>query len=272
MNILKKLVAVIVILALVNIGFIWYGQTSFDATVKTLAKAFAENNETTPRSNKRLPDPLLKYIDESKAKEHSYKTLVLQLEGEYRSRPKSKWAQMHALALLRPSCDMLWAIRLESNPIVTFNALETYHGAKATMEMLLFGIIPTGKREGEKFARSELARVLAYSVYNPLLFEREGVEFTQLDANRVEAVAKDGNISASVTFLFNPKGEIVEVQSKDRLRPVKGGLQPAFWRMKILSYREVDGIKIPENVEEHWVIEGNEFPYLRAKVDMAKRL
>lgn len=272
MNLIKKLIAVIAVLAIVNIGFVWYGQASFDATVKTLAKAFAENNKTLASSKRELPEAIKRYIEFSKAKESPYETLVIQFDGEYRSKPKSKWAKMHALALLRPSFDMLWAIRLKSNPIVTFNALETYHSSNATMQMLLFGIIPTGKREGEAFARSELARVLAYSIYNPALFEREGIEYKEIDPLHTIATATDGNITASVTFISLPTGEIIEAQSGDRVRPVKGGLQPAYWRMKIGSYAEVDGLRLPKEMEEHWVIEGNELPYFRAKVDMAKRL
>ncbi|WP_456401636.1 DUF6544 family protein [Hydrogenimonas sp.] len=272
MHIVKKLIAVLVILVLVNVGFIWYGQASFDATVKTLGKAFAENNETLPAAQTPPPAIIASAIQKSGVDTHPYTTLVLQFEGDYRSKPAAKWMPMHALALLRPTPDMLWGIRLESNPIVTFNALETYHAGRASMEMLLFGIIPTGKREGEAFARSELARVLAYGLYNPALLSCGCIEYRTIDDRHVEATIHDGNLTASVVFAADESGDIVEVTSRDRLRPVKGGLEPTGWRMRIDSYTTADGLRIPGEVEESWIVEGNTLPYSRGRIASAKRL
>ena len=272
MGILKKLIAVLVILILVNIGFVLYGQASFEATIKTLGKAFAENNATEPVA-KRLPENIRSYIQKSGLEKNPYKILALQLEGQYRNKPSSKWMKMHALALLRPSADMLWGIRLESNPIVTFNALETYHAGKASMQMLLFGIIPTGEIENSAFARSELARVLAYGAYNPALLKLAAIEYRAIDDRRVEATIRDANISATVTFFITPAGDIAEVTSQDRIRPLKqGGMQRAGWRMRILSYGEFDGLRLPREVEEAWIIDGNALPYSKTLLDSAKRL
>ncbi|BBG66824.1 hypothetical protein NNO_2121 [Hydrogenimonas sp.] len=272
MGILKKLTAAIVLLLLLNIGFVWYGQASFEATVKTLAKSFTEVNATLPY---RTPsaENIRRYLEKSGVEEHPYRTLAVQLEGEYRNKPSSKWAKMHALALLRPSADMMWAIRLESNPVVKFNALETYHGGHASMQMLLFGIIPTGEIENGLFARSELARVLAYGLYNPALLKLASIEYKRVDESRTEATIHDGNLSATVTFISSPEGDIVEVFSGDRVRPLKGGgLQQAAWRMKILSYGEFDGLRLPKDVVESWVIDGNDLDYSKTVLDSAKRL
>ena len=272
MGIIKKLTAVIIILLLVNIGFIWYGQASFEATVKTLAKSFAENNATAPIGNPAVKN-IQKYVEKSGLKEHPYKTLAVQLEGEYRNKPSSKWAKMHALALLRPSADMMWAIRLENNPIVTFNALETYHAGRASMQMLLFGIIPTGEIDNEKFARSELARVLAYGVYNPALLKLASIEYSAVNESKTVATIHDGNLSASVTFVTAQNGDIIEVYSNDRIRPLKkGGVQQTAWHMHILSYGEFDGLHLPKDVEESWIVDGNRLIYSKSRLDSAKRL
>ncbi len=272
MHLVKKLVAVIVILILVNAGFIWYGQANFEATVKTLSKAFTENNATLRIFKTELPKSIERFLESSGVVNAPYKTLVLQFEGEYRSKPSSRWANMHALALLRPSADMLWGVRLKSNPVVTFNALETYHAGHAYMKMLLFGIVPTGKIEGEEFTRSELARVLAYGVYNPALLKYEKIQYRTIDKSSIEAKIFDGNLSASVTFTFNESGLITEISSQDRVRPVKDGFKPAQWHMKIYSYGVFDGLTLPKKAEESWVIDGNEIIYSKSTLDSVKRL
>ncbi len=272
MGIFKKLTAVIIILVLANIGFIWYGQASFEATVKTLAKSFTENNTTANLGDPAAED-IEKYIEKSGLKEHPYKTIAVQFEGEYRNRPSSKWAKMHSLALLRPSADMMWAVKLETNPVVTFNALETYHAGRASMQMLLFGIIPTGEVEGKEFARSELARLLAYSVYNPALLELPSIEYRAVDERRTEATIHDGNISATVTFVTSSNGDIVEITSGDRVRPLKkGGFMRTAWRMQINSYGEFDGLRLAKDVVEAWIVDGNSIEYSKSRLDSAKRL
>ncbi len=272
MGILKKLLITAILLVLVNVGFVLYGEASFEATLKSLGKAFAENNTTEPAS-KSLPKSIEGYIQKSGLEKSPYKTLVLQLEGKYRNKPSSKWMNIHALALLRPSADMLWGIRLKSNPIVTFHAIETYHDQKAAMQMLLFGIIPTGEIDNEAFARSELARLLAYGVYNPALLKIASVEYNPLDERRVEATIRDKNLSASVIFHIAPSGDITEVTSGDRIRPLKsGGMQKALWRMQILSYGEFDGLRMPKETKEEWIVEGNALPYSKTLLDSAKRL
>ncbi len=272
MGILKKVIAVSVILVLVNVGFVLYGQASFEATLKTLGKAFAENNATEPVAQS-LPAAIERYIQKSEVIKHPYETIVLQFGGEYRNKPTSKWMKMHALALLRPSADMLWGIRLKSNPIVTFNALETYHDQNASMQMLLFGIIPTGEIGNEAFARSELARLLAYGAYNPAILRISAITYKPLDDRRIEATIRDGDLSASVTFYITPAGEIAEVTSTDRIRPLKkGGMQKVLWRMRILSYGEFDDLHLPKEVEEAWIVDGNPLPYSNTVLDSAKRL
>ncbi len=272
MGILKKIAAVIVILVLANIGFIWYGQASFEATVKTLAKSFVDNN-TTPNPTVPAIENIKRHIEKSGLREHPYKSIAVQLEGEHRSGPSSKWAKMHSLALLRPSADMMWAVKLDTNPIVTFNALETYHAGRSSMQMLLFGIIPTGEVSGEEFARSELARLLAYSVYNPALLELPSIEYRAVDGSRTAATIHDGNISATVTFVTSADGEIIEVTSSDRVRPLKkGGFMRTAWRMRIGSYGEFDGLRLAKDVVEAWIVDGNAVEYSRSRLDSAKRL
>ena len=269
--VLKKILALIVMIVLVNIGFVWYGQASFDTTFQSLAKAFSENNETCGKHSS-LPSPVEHYLERSNVSSNSYRTILLQLDGIYKKRPGSKPIEMHALALLRPTPDMLWAVRLNANPLVTFNALETYHGGHAVMQMSLFGIVPTGEFDSERFARSELARVLAYALFNPLLLSCDAVTYkTNVEGQTVTTI-HDGETDASVTFLTNDEGEIVELFSDDRARPAKDGLQPARWRMKILSYGNLDGLRLPKEIEESWIVDGAPFIYASYTVTSAKRL
>ncbi|WP_456449619.1 DUF6544 family protein [Hydrogenimonas sp.] len=268
---IRKIIAVIVVLVVANVGFVWYGQASFDTTFQSLAKAFSENNATAIRQPN-PPAAIARQIERSKIAQNGYGTIVLQLEGTYRRKPSSKAIAMHALALLRPTPDMLWAVRLESNPIVTFNALETYHGGRAKMQTMLFGIIPTGEFDSEAFAKSELTRVLAYALFNPALLACECIAYEPVDAHRTRATISDGGISVTVLFESDEKGDIVKVTSDDRVRPVKGGMAPAPWQMTVQNYGDLDGLRIPVSVEEAWILEGKPAVYADYRVTSAKRL
>ena len=269
--VLKKIVALLVILIVANVGFMWYGQASFDATFQSLAKAFAENNATMARHGQ-TPPAIAKHLEQSRVRTHGYKTLLLQMDGLYRKKPSSKPIEMHALALLRPFPDMLWAVRMKSNPLVTFNALETYHAGRATMQTMLFGIVPTGTFDSETFARSELARLLAYALFNPALLECGCIDYEPIDERHTRAAIHDGNLTAAVVFESDMNGRIVKVTSRHRARPGKQGLQPSEWQMTVLNYGDFDGLKLPKTVEESWIVEGNPLVYSRYDIASAKRL
>jgi len=269
-SLVKKLLTVFIILIIINIGFIWYGQANIEATIKSLGKAFVESNVTSSVVQK-LPAPIKQYIKNSNLSQKSYKALALQFDGEYSPKP-SKSMKMHTLALLRPTPDMLLGIRLDSNPIITFNAIETYHNGQANMQMLLFGIVPTGEFNDEKFARSELARLLAYSAFNPALLKSENIQYETLDVTHTKATITDEKIDASVIFISDKSGRIIEVQSSDRVRSVKKKLQKTIWKMRILSYNKFDGLNLPKDVEELWVEEGKDIVYSKYSLTSAKRL
>jgi len=269
--IVKKLIAVLVILVVANAGFIWYGKASFDATFQSLSKAFADNNATLSERDT-LSEAIDRYLKKSGVAAHPYKTLVLQLDGEFFKKPGAKPMPLHALALLRPTPDMLWAASLEANAVVTFNALESYHAGRAKLQSLLFGLIPTGEFGSEAFARSELARVLAYGLFNPELLNRDCITYRTIEEGRVEATIRDGNLSATVVFETDARGDIVAATSEDRVRPLKKGLVPTPWRLEVVTFGEREGLRIPVKVEEYWTPLEGPFVSSRYQVTAAKRL
>ena len=269
-SLIKKMLTVFIVLIILNVGFIWYGQANFKATIKSLGKVFVENNVTLSVTQK-LPTPIEQYVDKSNFLQNNYKALALQFDGEYSPKP-SKSMKMHTLALLRPTPDMLLGIRLDSNLIVTFNAIETYHDGQANMQMLLFGIVPTGEFNDEKFARSELARLLAYSVFNPALLKSKNIKYKILDETHTKATITDGKIDASVIFISDKNGRIIEIQSSDRVRSVKKKLQKTAWKMRILSYNQFDGLNLPKDIEELWIEDGKDIVYSKYSLTSAKRL
>ncbi len=264
--ILKKIIAVAVLLLLANVGFAWYGQANYEATLKSLGKAFVDDNTTgklQSKSEADLPSAIARHIGFSDPKHKAYRAIALQFDGTY-SIKADKPMKMHTLTLLRPTPDMLWGVRLDPYPLITFNAIETCHTGRATMQTLLFGIIPMAKLEGAEFARSELARLLAYSLFNPSLLKCACIHYKMIDTNHTMATIEDGNLTASVTFSNDEQGRIVEVSSQERVRSIKKKLYPASWRMRILSYKEVEGVRLPATIEECWVEkDGRTFPYAR---------
>ena len=269
-SLIKKLATVFIVLIVLNAGFIWYGQANFESTVKSLGKAFVENNATSTVVQK-LPITIERYINKSNFLQNSYSNLALQFDGEFYPKP-SKSMKMHTLALLRPTPDMLLGVWLDSNFIITFNAIETYHNAQANMRMLLFGIVSIGEFNDEKFTRSELAKLLAYSVFNPALLKNRSIRYELLDEIHTKATIVDGNIEANVIFVSDKNGKIIEVQSSDRVRLINKKLQNTLWKMRISSYGKFDGLYLPKDIEEVWVEEKEEFIFSRYSLTLAKRL
>ena len=131
--IVKKLIAVLVILALANIGFVLYGQASFDATFEQLSKSFVENNASC-KSRAALPAAMARYLERSGVQKKGYKTFAMQCDGLHAKKRADRFVPMHSLMLLRETPDMLRALKIDANSLVTFNALESYHAGRAKMQ------------------------------------------------------------------------------------------------------------------------------------------
>jgi hypothetical protein len=115
-------------------------------------------------------------------------------------------------------------------------------------------------------------RVLAYGLFNPALLACDRITYEPVDDRHVRATIRDGELSASVLFESDANGDIVRVTSRDRVRPVKGGMEPAPWRMDVGAYGELDGLRLPVSVKEMWVLEGAPTVYADYRVTSAKRL
>ncbi len=268
--IVKKLIAFLVILALANIGFVLYGQASFDATFQQMSRAFAERNATCG-AKESLPPRIERFMARHMSEKSRYKTLVMQWDGLIAPKQNDRFKPIHTLILVGGTPDLLQAMKIDANSLVTFNALESYHNGHAKLQSYLFGIIPTGTLDSEAFTRSELAKTLALAVFNPELFRCDAISY-RTKGRCIEATLKDGDINASVDFCFTPGGEIAEVVSRDRVRMVdkKPVLMP--WHLQILAYDELDGLLIPTDIEERWETPKGSFIHAKYRVTDLKRL
>ncbi len=268
--ILKKALIVLSLLIALNVGFVWYGKASFNATFQGLAKAFADQNATTFDITHTSSPSVERFLQSIGAK--PYKTVVIEIEGTYRKKPASKPIAIHALSLLRPSPDWLWAMTLDPNPLITFNALETYHDGRAALKTMLFGIVPTGEIRDEAFARSELARLLAYAPFNPLLLASPSVTCQTVDPHTLRATIHDGHLSATVTFTLDDQGRITAASSTERVLKNRQGIQHLPWSIAFGPYRRTGDFAMPQTAAETWQLADGPFEQLRFTLKGAKAL
>jgi hypothetical protein len=260
--IVKKIIIVFVMLILVNIGFVWYGQASFDATFQGMARAFVDQNlSVSEREIASLPDPIAKRLKEIQP----YRVAAFQQDGQ-RFDKHGKPMPMHGLVFMHPAIQLLDSVRVDTNAVVIFNAISTYRNAKAKMKTSLFGLIPVGEYEGEAFARSQLAKLLAYGLFNPLLLASEAVTYRR-EKGYWSATIEDHGLRATVRYYLDAKGQITTVESDDCVIPSRSGLKPIRWRMRILRYARMDGVTIPVEVEESKMVKGQSVPMARYRVD-----
>ncbi|TCK08287.1 DUF6920 family protein [Marinobacterium mangrovicola] len=146
---------------------------------------------------------------------------------------------------------------------------DAYAQQEGSLRAAFMGLLPLAdQRDGEALAEAELQRFLAELPWYPmLLLTHPALSFKQLGDNSVEVSIRDGELSASLTFVFNDEGLIDRVYAQERARFRAGKFVPTPWEGRWYAYARVAGVLVPQRAEAIW-LEGEESaPYWQAELD-----
>jgi hypothetical protein len=99
------------------------------------------------------------------------------------------------------------------------------------------------------------------------LLPSEHLRWEAIGANSAKAILTSDSFNVNVTFVFNEKGEIIQLIG-DRYRAVEGGsYQMQRWLGHYRDYERTDGMRIPQEIEVAWRDPQDvEFSYARFRI------
>jgi len=206
-----------------------------------------------------LPEPIQRYLRYSLPEGKPYISYVrLKHRGTFRIRPDQKWMSIKGEEYFTTQkIGFVWFGKL---PL--FFAIDQYIDAEGSLIAKLFSLIKVADAKGEKINQGELLRWLGEAVWYPTaLIPSEYLRWEPIDKDSAKAILSDHSSTVEGIFHFNKEGQITKFTAQ---RYKEDSLEN--WTGYYRNYKEINGIKIPFDVEVVWNLKSGDFSYARFNV------
>lgn len=272
---LKKTLLIIAGLIIASALYIYVSGDKFKEKVQREVRQITEGASSASAQKftydqiRGLPEPVKKYFKHVLQDGQEYIRIVrLKQTGEFRTKESDRWVPLEAkqyYATESPS--FVWHARLKPTPYAWIEARDMYHKGCGFMEGKLLSIFPLMFDSGREMEFSSLARFLSEAPWYPTaLLPGKNLEWKSIDSHSAKAVIKDAGYSVSAVFAFNDKGEITKVTTEDRYGNLNGKKERITWTAYYKNYQELNGVKIPAEVEAEWHLQKGVLQYAKFKV------
>lgn len=145
-----------------------------------------------------------------------------------------------------------------------FHAWDSYIGGKGNLKVFILGFIRIMNGEGPAFDQGELLRWLGECVWFPTaLLPSENLSWAPIDSNRAKLTYRYNGIEVYYDVTFNEAGEIVSFETMRYMN----GEKMERWAGVCGQYKEINGVKIPVEIEGMWRLSTGDFSYARFKIE-----
>jgi hypothetical protein len=213
--------------------------------------------------------PVEKYFNYAMQEGQPYisKALITQ-QGELRLGKKKKWMPFEAKQYISVDPrESSWDAAVKIAPLIRLHVRDGYASGKGSTELRLFSIPFSKESDSKQLTAAALQRYLGESVWFPTaLLPGKGVKWKPLNDTTALATLRDEENEASLYFHFNDQGEIVCVSTEGRYRKVGENYELTPWKVRTQSFEEIDGFRIPTEVEVDWQFPEDDFCWYRVKI------
>jgi len=144
-----------------------------------------------------------------------------------------------------------------------FTATDGFIADEGSFAVYLLGCLPIIQKEGAEYDSGELLRWLGESVWFPTnLLPSENLSWSPIDEKSALLTYTYNDLEIYYTVTFNQNGEICKLETQRHM----GDEGVYTWIGLVSSYRKVEGMLIPMDIEAIWVKEETEFPYARFSI------
>lgn len=229
-----------------------------DELVAQLAQApLAEDAEPVAfESVEELPEPVRAYFQKSLTPgQMRICRATLQQAGELRVDTGSDdWMRFSATEIVVPGRGFAWNAQIALPFRAHLQVLDSFIAGIGSGRVNVLGTIPVVQdRDNPQLNSGALHRYLAETVWFPTaLLPQAGVRWTPIDETRALASLIMDGVTVSLEFRFNERNEIESVYSPARWGTFDGGYQQRPWEGRFRDYREIQGMRIPQQGEVGW--------------------
>ena len=273
---MMKILAVILLIIVVFAILLWRGQSNWSQYTSTQSQkvnsaASQEISYVNLEEVNELPEPVKKYFYlVLKDGAPIINRVFVSQFGGFRAKPEmTEWSKMIAEQYFSTrSRAFVWNSTISIVPGVFISVSDSYIAGKGRMKgklLSLFTIIDAQNQR--ELNEGALQRFLAEAVWFPTaLLPSQGVTWTVLDDYKAKATITNSDITTSLEFEFNEKGEVVSVYTPSRYREVSGKYEPTPWKGRLSEYINANDYLIPQDVDVEWHLKDQVYPYVKVSL------
>lgn len=272
---LKVILAIIsglVILVLMVVVASMIAHYQFNQSVKNEVEAFygiVENKHEVVHQTdlNGLPRPVQNWLQYSQivGKERIVSARTTQ-EVTMRLKENQPWMNAQVEQYFRTDePGFIWAVDIKMAPLFHIVGRDKYIEGRGNMLIKLLSLKTVADGSGKEIDQGALLRYLAETMWFPTAALSEYIQWEGIDSNSAKATMSYKGVTASGTYTFNEKGEILSFVAQ-RYGDFDGEYRMETWSCAMKEYKEFNGLKIPSQGNLTWKLKTGDFQWYHFEV------
>jgi hypothetical protein len=271
------ILATITGLALLAAGLGWWGarRTYFQFhEAQTTLERVALGIAWQPKNLTGLPGPVARYLDQALPLAGGPLRLArAKMSGSIRLNPNGPWQSWTGRQAwcLRPPA-FVWSARMTAKPLLPMYVRDGLIKGEGGLLVRLWGWLTLARATASpELDLGSLQRWLAEApIFPPALLPGPELDWRGEGDGTAMAILNDQGRRVEARFSFDERGlpAVCRVEQRPRQQP-DGSFAPTPWLARYDGWRKQGGMLLPTQCEAVWLVEGEEFCYLRLNIEQA---
>jgi hypothetical protein len=191
----------------------------------------------------------------------------LKQKGEMKTKPEGKWMPFTAeqyFDVNNPA--FVWVTDVTAFPGIHLSGRDKFYDGEGEMLIKLFALLPVvNEGKNEKVNSGTMLRFLGEICWFPSAALNQYISWEEVDANSAKATFSLNNKKVSGLFTFTRNGELKSFEA-ERYYGAGEDAQKEKWLVEVLSYKEIEGITIPNKSKVIWKLPEDDFNWLKLEI------
>ncbi len=215
-----------------------------------------------------LPDSIKTWLRNSGVVGNLEITAVrLKQKGEMRNKPNGKWMPFDAIQYFNVEHPaFVWSTNVDALPILKMIGRDKLVEGNSEVLIKLAALIPVvNESKNNKINSAAMIRYLAEICWFPSAALNDYMSWVRIDETSVKGTFTCKEHSVSGVFSFNTEGDIVSFEAQRYY----GGAEDSKrekWRVEMVSFKEFNGVRIPNKSQVTWKLCDEDFNWLNIEV------
>lgn len=250
------------------------GKFQFDSMVQKEAKELLSNIPVITNAKivkddlAHLPEIVQKWMENSGVVgKQKIVSVRLTQKGEMKTKPDGTWMQFTAeqyFNLENPA--FIWVAEVIPFPGIHLSGRDKFYDGKGEMLIKLLSLIPVVEEgNNEKMNSGTMLRFLGETCWFPSAAFNQYITWEAVDANSAKATFSLNNKKVTGLFTFTKTGKLKSYEA-ERYYGAGKEAQKEKWLVEVESYKEFEGIKVPNKSKVTWKLPEGDFNWLNLEI------